>query len=67
MAAIVSQRARMAPMRARLKARISRPGVAGSTCRGFFSSATPISGENRIATNQEATSAMATTAKIEKV
>jgi hypothetical protein len=63
----VSQRARMATTRKPRKARRIGPGPASWACFGGFRIATPSSGENTTATIQDAISAMATTAKIEKV
>ena len=64
---MVSQRARMAATRTPRKARRIGPGSASWACFGFFRIATPSKGENTTATIQDAISAMATTAKIEKV
>ena len=63
----VIQRHRIASSRNRRKARRIGPGSCECAALGFFRSHTPSSGENTTATTHEASRAMATTAKIEKV
>ena len=63
----VTQRQRIASSRKRRKARRIGPGSSACAALGFFRTHTPISGANTTATTHEASSAMATTAKIEKV
>ncbi len=67
MATIVTQRARIASTRKPRNARMIRPGSLECAVLGFLRIQTPSSGANTTATNQGAISAMATTAKIEKV
>src|SRR5262249_4315335 len=64
---MVTQRARIASTRKRRKVRMIGPGSPECAFLGFLRTQTPSKGEKRTATNQDAISAMATTAKIEKV
>ena len=64
---IVTQRARMARLRKRRNRRMNRPGSPECATLGFFKIQTPSSGAKTAAPTQDAISAMATTAKIEKV
>ena len=65
---MVIQRSRIAPESSERKPRSTRPGSLFCVeASGAFSMATPSTGANRTATNQETTSAIVTTAKSEKV
>src|SRR5262249_15283138 len=66
-AAIVSQRTRMAKLRNARKARKTKRGSELVPGAGGFRIAAPSTGAKMIATNQDAINAMATTAKREKV
>src|SRR6516164_6712517 len=65
--AMVSQRTRIAPTRIDLNVRRTKLSSAAAGFSGFFRSQAPSSGANSTATNQETTSAIVTTAKIENV
>src|SRR5262245_7866027 len=64
---IVSHFMRMAAVRKPRYQRKTRPGAAGCAVLGGLRMATPSSGAKITATNQDATSAIATTAKSENV
>jgi hypothetical protein len=63
----VTQRARIANARKRRNMRMIAPGSAECAALGFLRIQTPSKGAKRTATTHDAISAMATTAKIEKV